>query len=120
MQKCASKHNKAAYHAAKYKYQEIIRSAKTSYADKFENRLNSCNNCLRCREVRRLLGKRDSPGSTPGTASVGAWLGWSIVPMWLGSSKRTSYKQWSSLLNLCVPCTGCCHAGRPQRFHPCV
>ena len=44
MQKCASKHNKAAYHAVKYKYQEIIRSAKASYADEFENRLKSCNN----------------------------------------------------------------------------
>ena len=42
MQTCASIANKAEYHACKYRYQQVIRDAKTSYASELEDRFNSC------------------------------------------------------------------------------
>ena len=44
MQTYASIANKAEYHACKYRYHQVIRDAKSSYASELEDRLNSCNN----------------------------------------------------------------------------
>ena len=44
MQTYANIANKAEYHACKYRYQQVIRDAKSSYASELEDRLNSCSN----------------------------------------------------------------------------